>query len=104
MGLHRQDTGVGFDPGRKEDPRLRPSRVHAVIVIPSIHRHDRDLPQRPRLGQLAKEHGGQLRPTTETASVTLGLELTHMTGKIRALKKGKNLGKQTRGVRHFDLR
>jgi hypothetical protein len=53
---------------------------------------------------LAKEHGDQLRPATETARVAFSLELTHMTGKIRALKKGKDLGKQTRGVRHFDLR
>ena len=27
-----QGIGVGFDPGHEEDSRLRPSRVHAVVV------------------------------------------------------------------------
>jgi hypothetical protein len=64
----------------------------------------RNFTQRSRLGELAKKHRHQLGPATETPGVIFSLEFADMPGKNRALKQGKNLGKQTGGVSHFDLR
>jgi hypothetical protein len=61
----------------------------------------RNFAQGASLGQLAKEHRYKLIPTAEAFAPVFSLEFPDVMSKIRALKKGKNLGKQTGGGIHF---
>ena len=46
-----------------------------------------DLAHRPRLSQLTEKHRDKLLPTGEALGPMLGLEVVHVSGEIRALKK-----------------
>jgi hypothetical protein len=63
-----------------------------------------NFPQRTGLGQLTKQHRDKLIPARKAATMMFGFKFADVARKIRSLKKGKNLAKQTAGVTHFGLR
>src|ERR1700734_4184263 len=60
--------------------------------------------QRARLSQLTEEHRDELVPTRKALGSIIRFEVPRVSGKIRTLKKGKNLAKKTAGRTHFGLR